>query len=92
MKKIRKSFIFTSLLYMALGIVLLVWPDISLNVVCFSFGVVTLLYGVVKLFMYVANTFGSRGNSNCFRCFFSYETRYYYIYFPNNDWFIYYFP
>ena len=55
MKKIRKSFIFTSLLYMALGIVLLVWPDISLNVVCFSFGVVTLLYGVVKLFMYVAN-------------------------------------
>lgn len=55
MKKIRKSFILTSLLYMALGIVLLVWPDMSLNVVCFSFGAVTLLYGVVKFFMYVAN-------------------------------------
>lgn len=55
LKNLKVSFIISSILYMALGIVLLVWPTTSLNVICYAFGGITLFYGFVRLASYLGN-------------------------------------
>lgn len=54
-KNLKLSFIVSSILYMALGIVLLIWPTTSLKVICYAFGGITLLYGLFRLAGYLSN-------------------------------------
>ena len=49
LKSIRNSFLAASLLYIALGLVLIVFPGISLNLVCMIIGAVTLIYGITRI-------------------------------------------
>lgn len=48
-KNMKISFIMAAILYIALGIVLVIWPDITGNAVCFAFGLVLLVYGAVTI-------------------------------------------
>lgn len=52
LKSIRNSLILTSLLYIVLGGVLIAFPENSLTVGCLLIGVVTLLYGVLRIVSY----------------------------------------
>lgn len=53
LKSIRNSLVLTSVLYIVLGLVLILFPDTSLNLACSLIGVVTLGYGVVRVVSYV---------------------------------------
>ena len=50
MKAIRNSLVLASLLYIVLGVVLILFPATSLTLACLLTGVVTLLYGVVRIY------------------------------------------
>lgn len=52
LKDFKKHFVLVSILYIVLGIVLIIWPSLSLKLVCYFFGIMTVLYGVVQLFRY----------------------------------------
>jgi len=54
-KSLKISFIISSILYMALGAFLLIWPTTSLNVICYAFGGITLFYGFFRLASYLGN-------------------------------------
>ena len=60
LKNLKLSFIISSILYMALGIVLLLWKDTTLNIICYAFGGITLFYGFSRLTSYL----GTRENSS----------------------------
>ena len=53
LKNMKIHFILLSILCIALGVVLLVWPDITLTVICFSFGALLLLYGLVCIISFL---------------------------------------
>lgn len=53
LKGIRNSLIVTSLLYVALGLLLLLMPGLSLGLACLLVGGVVLVYGVVRLVAYL---------------------------------------
>lgn len=53
LKSIRNSLVLTSVLYVILGVVLMLFPDTSLKLACTLIGVVTLGYGVVRVVSYV---------------------------------------
>ena len=53
LKSIRNSLILSSLLYIALGVVLLVMPELSLGFACLLIGGAVLVYGVVRLVAYL---------------------------------------
>lgn len=55
LKNLKLSFIISSILYIALGVVLLVWPTTSLNIICYAFGGITLVYGLARLASYLGN-------------------------------------
>lgn len=63
LKSLQLSVILAAVLYIALGLVLLLWPDLSSTVLCYAFGAVLLLYGVFTLF----TLFRSGGTSVAFR-------------------------
>lgn len=67
LKSIRNSLIFTSVLYVILGVVLMIYPTTALNISCILIGVVTLIYGGVR----IAGYFRDGGTySNRFDLFF----------------------
>lgn len=49
LKKVKSNMILSSLLCAALGLVLVIWPDISMQIVCIAIGVVLILCGVIRL-------------------------------------------
>ena len=49
LKSIRNSLILSSLLYIVLGVVLLVMPELSLGFACLLIGGAVVIYGVVRL-------------------------------------------
>ena len=49
LKNMKVSFLLASVLYIALGLVLLIWPGISRDLICLSFGVVLLIYGIITI-------------------------------------------
>ena len=51
-KHFKTSYIFTSLGYVILGAIFLIHPELSLNVVCYAFGTLTIIYGIVHLITY----------------------------------------
>lgn len=52
LKSIRNSLVFTSVLYVILGVVLMIFPETALNLSCTVIGVVTLVYGGVRIASY----------------------------------------
>ena len=46
MKYIKTSYTASSLIYILLGLALLIWPELSLKVVCYLFGAVILIKGI----------------------------------------------
>lgn len=52
LKELKNSYIVTSLLYMVMGIILFLYPDKSLRFVCYTFGTIILLFGVIKIIGY----------------------------------------
>lgn len=50
LKTIRNSLIVTSVLYIILGVILVIYPDTMLKIACTLIGAVTLIYGAVRVF------------------------------------------
>lgn len=48
-KSMKISFILASILYIAFGVVLLIWPNTTRDIICFAFGAVLLVYGVITI-------------------------------------------
>lgn len=59
LKKVKANVVFSSLLCAALGIVLVIWPDMSMQIVCAAIGVVLILTGVLKIMEYFISKDGS---------------------------------
>lgn len=51
LEKIKSHFTWLSIAYVIMGLILLLWPATSMLVICRVFGVVLLLFGVIKLVM-----------------------------------------
>lgn len=52
LKKLKANIVISALLCIALGVVLVVWPDMSMQVVCVTIGIVLLAGGIVRLLEY----------------------------------------
>lgn len=52
LKKLKTNIVISALLCIALGIVLVVWPDMSMQVACTAIGIVLLAGGIVRLIEY----------------------------------------
>ena len=48
-RAMKLNFLLVSILYVLLGLVLLIWPGVSVTVFCYAFGAVLLLYGLVTV-------------------------------------------
>lgn len=55
LKAIKGSYIAASIVYIIVGIVLLMFPEMSLKVVCSIFGAAILIFGLLKIFSYIRN-------------------------------------
>lgn len=51
-REVKKGFAILSVAYIVLGIVLLIWPDISVRTFCYVFGIAMIIYGGAHLIMY----------------------------------------
>lgn len=54
LKRLKTNIVISALLCVALGIVLVVWPDLSMKIVCIAVGAVLLIGGGVRLAVYFA--------------------------------------
>lgn len=59
LKKLKANIVISALLCILLGIVLVVWPDLSMQIVCTSVGAVLLIGGGVRLAVYFMTRDGS---------------------------------
>ena len=48
-KDVRQNFSISSLITLALGIILIVWPDLSGNFMCYMLGIALILMGIIQL-------------------------------------------
>lgn len=55
LKRFRVSFIVLSILYVLLGLMLIIWPQISLAAICKFIGTVILILGVVRVINFFTN-------------------------------------
>lgn len=51
-REVKKSFCVLSAAYIVLGLVLLIWPDISVRTFCYVFGVGMIIFGCAHMIMY----------------------------------------
>lgn len=51
-KGFTKSYCLTSVFFVVCGIVLLIWPDISMTTFCYALGVMGIIYGVAHIVIY----------------------------------------
>lgn len=51
-REVKKSFCLLSVAYIVLGLVLVIWPDISVHTFCFVFGIGMIIYGGAHLILY----------------------------------------
>lgn len=56
------SFVLAAALYLVLGLVLLIWPGVSIRVFCYAFGAILLLYGVVTIASFFLRDGGGPGS------------------------------
>ncbi len=54
-KCIKAVFAAVSALVVAMGLCLMIWPDVSVKVICLTLGIVAVLCGVIKLAGYFSN-------------------------------------
>lgn len=59
LKKLKKNIVISSVLCIVLGIVLVVWPDMSMQIACTMIGVVLLAGGIMRLIEYFVMRDGS---------------------------------
>lgn len=59
LKKLKTNIVISAILCVVLGIVLVVWPDLSMQIVCIAIGAVLLIGGGVRLAVYFTNKDGS---------------------------------
>ena len=59
LKRIKTNAVISAAAYMLLGIVLLVWPELSTNVLCTALGAVLLVCGIVDILDFVLHRDGS---------------------------------
>ncbi|WP_335342071.1 DUF308 domain-containing protein [Pseudoflavonifractor phocaeensis] len=52
LKNMTVSYVFLSILYAVLGVVLLIWPTTVMNLICYLFGAILLLYGIFAIWGY----------------------------------------
>ncbi|MBQ3878928.1 MAG: DUF308 domain-containing protein [Oscillospiraceae bacterium] len=60
LKKVFRSYVFDALILIALGVVILVWPDESLRALCICIGVVLGLVGLFKIIAFAADKSSER--------------------------------
>ncbi len=51
-KKMKGTFVGLSIGYIVLGLVLLLWPQISMNIICYVLGAAAVALGAIKLWRY----------------------------------------
>ena len=51
-REVKKSFCLLSVAYIVLGLVLVIWPDISVHTFCFVFGIGMIIFGGAHLILY----------------------------------------
>lgn len=59
LKRIKANALLSALIYTALGVVLLVWPELSTNVLCTALGLVLLVSGIADVLEFVLQRDGS---------------------------------
>ncbi|MDE6737813.1 MAG: DUF308 domain-containing protein [Lachnospiraceae bacterium] len=59
LKRLKTNIVISAILCVVLGIVLVVWPDLSRQIVCIAIGAVLLISGGVRLAVYFTNKDGS---------------------------------
>ena len=59
LKKIKTNVIASALLCIALGVVLVVWPDMSVQIACMAIGAVLILNGISRLINFIFKRDGS---------------------------------
>lgn len=59
LKRIKANALLSALIYTALGVVLLVWPELSTNVLCTALGLVLLICGIADILEFVLQRDGS---------------------------------
>ncbi len=64
-KDVRQNFSISSLITLVLGIILIVWPDLSGNFMCYMLGIALILMGIIQLIAYF------RGQRAGFYCKFN---------------------
>ena len=50
LKNMTVSFVFLSVLYLILGVVLILWPTLVMDIICYAFGAILLLYGIFAIY------------------------------------------
>lgn len=55
LKNMTVSFVFLSVLYLLLGVVLLLWPALVMDIISYAFGVILLLYGLFAIVGFYRN-------------------------------------
>ncbi len=55
LKKFKAGFIVSSIFYIVLGIILIIWPQISIRVICKLFGLLILALGIGRVIRYFSN-------------------------------------
>ena len=50
----QKAMLVTSIVYMVLGLVLIIWPDQARQIICYALGAAALLYGAYRIIDYFA--------------------------------------
>lgn len=59
LSNLKKSYMLTAIFYTLLGILMIIWPDILARLVCYSFGGLLIIYGLVI----VVGNFADKGDS-----------------------------
>mgnify|MGYP002539686305 CR=1 FL=1 len=59
LSNLKKSYMLTAIFYTLLGIPMIIWPDILARLVCYSFGGLLIIYGLVI----VVGNFADKGDS-----------------------------
>lgn len=52
LKQLQNSLLFTSVLFILLGAALIIWPRTANTVICYCFGGIVLLYGIIRIASY----------------------------------------
>ncbi|MDE6419408.1 MAG: DUF308 domain-containing protein [Lachnospiraceae bacterium] len=53
LKKLKFNVIISSVIYVALGVILLIWPEMTAKNICYVVGVISIAVGVVNLIDYI---------------------------------------